>query len=296
VPGCRRPSGPRSMTDSSAYARERATAEAAAREAGAFIRRHAGGIDPAAVRDKGHHDPVTFVDEEAQRLIAERLHAAFPGDGLLAEEGADEPAIAPTSEGRRWIVDPLDGTKNFSRGVPPYAVSIALQDGPALVLGVVLDVAHDELFSAVRGHGLTLDGRPVSVSETDALGASLIATGFPFRDYRYVRGYLEALEAFMRTTSGVRRPGAAAVDLAWVACGRCDGFFEAGLAPWDSAAGVVLVEEGGGRVSGLPDGADPVFSGGIVASNGRLHAAMMEAAAPLGAAYAAVGGRLGLLG
>lgn len=277
------------------YARERAVAEAAAREAAALIRRHAGGLAAADIRDKGHHDPVTFVDEEAQRLITEALRAAFPGDALLAEEGADEPAIAPVAEGRRWIVDPLDGTKNFSRAVPPYAVSIALQDGPDLVLGVVLDVSHGELFSAVRGHGVTCDGRPVSVSETATFGASLIGTGFPFRDYRYVQGYLEAFETFMRATSGVRRPGAASVDLAWVACGRFDGFFEAGLAPWDSAAGVVLIEEAGGQVSGLPEGADPVFSGGLVASNGRLHDAIREAAAPLGAAYAAVGGREGLL-
>src|SRR5690606_5861738 len=227
-------------------------------------------------------------DEEAQRIVEGHLRTAFPTDAILAEEGADAAAVAAVADGRRWIVDPLDGTTNFTRGVPPYAVSIALQDGADLVLGVVLDVSHGELFSAVRGQGLRLDGRPAAVSDTATLDAGLIATGFPFRDYRYVRGYLEAFEAFVRATRGVRRPGAAAVDLAWVACGRFDGFFEAGLAPWDVAAGRVLVEEGGGRVSGLPDGADPVFSGGVVASNGRLHDAMREAAAPLGEAYAAV--------
>ncbi|MDX1421223.1 MAG: inositol monophosphatase family protein, partial [Rubricoccaceae bacterium] len=209
-------------------------------------------------------------------------------------EGADEETIAPVAEGRRWIVDPLDGTTNFTRGVPPYAVSIALQDGAALVLGVVLDVSHDELFSAVRGQGLRLVGAPASVSETHALDGALVGTGFPFRDYRYVAGYLKAFEAVVRSTRGVRRPGAAAVDLAWVACGRYDGFFEAGLAPWDVAAGRVLVEEGGGRVAGLPDGTDPVFSGGVVATNGHLHDVLAAAAAPLGAAYAAAGGRAGL--
>jgi myo-inositol-1(or 4)-monophosphatase len=277
------------------YARERAAAEDAARAAGAFIRSHAGRLGADAVRDKGVNDLVTFVDEGAQRLIEERLLAAFPGDAVLGEEGAVEP-VAPASEGRRWIVDPLDGTTNFMHGVPPYAVSLALQDGPALVVGVVYDVTYDELYVAERGQGLTLDGRRAKVSETRALAASLVATGFPFRDHRYVRGYLEAFEAFIRATRGVRRHGSASVDLAWVACGRFDGFFEAGLAPWDSAAGVLLVEEGGGRITGLPDGADPVFSGGLVASNGRVHEAMCRAAAPLGEAYRAVGGRAGLRG
>jgi myo-inositol-1(or 4)-monophosphatase len=279
------------MPDATPYARERAVAEAAARAAGALIRRHAGALGPGTVRDKGLHDLVTFVDEEAQRLITGHLRAAFPADAVLAEEGADERA-APVGGGRRWIVDPLDGTTNFTRGVPPYAVSIALQDGPELVLGVVFDVAHDELFMAERGQGLLLDGRPAAVSRTGTLGASLLATGFPFRDYRYVEGYLETFEALMRTATGLRRHGAASVDLAWVACGRFDGFFEAGLAPWDVAAGCVLVAEGGGRVTGLPEGANPVFSGSLVASNGRLHAAMTAAAAPLAAAYAAAGGRV----
>lgn len=269
------------------YARERAVAEAAAREAGAFISRHAGRLGADAVRAKRLHDLVTFVDEEAQRLITARLRAAFPTDDLLAEEGGDACAH-PVADGRRWIVDPLDGTTNFTRGIPPYAVSIALQDGVALVLGVVLDVAHGELFVAERGQGLWHDGRPAAVSETSTLEESLVATGFPFHDYRYVQGYLAAFEAFMHAARGVRRHGAAAVDLAWVACGRFDGFFEAGLAPWDTAAGCVLVEEGGGRVTGLPDGTDPVFSGGLVASNGRLHTAMAEAAAPLGEAWGSV--------
>jgi myo-inositol-1(or 4)-monophosphatase len=269
----------------SPLARERAVAEAAARAAGAVIRQHAGRLTEDAVRDKGIHDPVTLVDEEAQRVILVHLHEAFPADFVLAEEGAAAP-VAP-GEGRCWIVDPIDGTTNFIHGVPPYAVSIGLRgdDGTDL-LGVVYDVTHDELFAAAHGGGLTLNGRPAAVSATTTLDASLIATGFPFRDYRYVEGYLAAFERVIRQTRGVRRHGSAAIDLAWVACGRFDGFFEAGLSPWDGAAGVVLVREGGGTVAGLPPGTDPVFSGGVVASNGRIQAALEAAAEPLGAAYA----------
>ena len=165
------------MTDATPYTRERAVAVTAAREAGALIRRHAGALGPDAIRDKGEHDLVTVVDEEAQRCILGRLRAAFPGDAILAEEGADGPA-APRAEGRRWLVDPLDGTTNFTHGIPPYAVSIALQDGADLVVGVVYDAAHDELFEAERGEGLRLDGRPVTVSASEALGVSVVATGF----------------------------------------------------------------------------------------------------------------------
>ena len=270
----------------SPYTRERDVALAAAGAAAAFIRSRAGQVEASAIRDKGVHDPVTFVDEEAQRIIAEHLLAAFPGDVMLGEEGT-EGEVEAAPEGRRWIVDPLDGTTNFTRGIPPWAVSIALQEGPNLAVAVVLDGSYDERFVAVRGEGLTVNGRPARVAETDALDAALLATGYPFRDYRYVDGYLETFERLIRATRGVRRHGSAAMDLAWVACGRFDGFFEGGLAPWDVAAGVLLVREGGGCVTGLSAGDDPVFSGGLVASNGRLHTALAEACGPLAHAYAA---------
>ncbi|MFN3598009.1 MAG: inositol monophosphatase family protein, partial [Rubricoccaceae bacterium] len=245
------------------YSRERQIAEQAARDAAMFIGAHAGGLGAAAVRDKGTHDLVTFVDEEAERRILARLREAFPDDAFLAEESAGAPSAAAR---RRWIVDPLDGTTNFAHGVPPYAVSVALEDAGQVVVGVVLEVSSGELFSAARGAGLTRNGMPARVSDARSLDAALLATGFPFRDYRYVDGYLRAFEGAIRATRGVRRHGAAAVDLAWTACGRFDGFFEAGLAPWDVAAGVLLVEEGGGRVSSLVPGGDPVHDGALVAS------------------------------
>ena len=261
---------------------ERRVAEDAARAAAAFIREHAGTLSERDVRSKTVHDLVTFVDEGAQRIIVERLEAAFPDDTILAEEGPEAPVPV---EGRLWIVDPLDGTTNFTRGVPPYAVSIGLQEDAAGVVGVVLDVSTGETFVAARGEGLTLDGAPAHVSGTEALDAALLATGFPFRDYGYVDGYLATFERAIRATRGVRRHGAAAVDLAWTAVGRFDGYLEAGIAPWDVAAGIVLVEAAGGRVTGLWDGADPVRTGGIVASNGVLHDEIARLARPLGAAY-----------
>lgn len=262
---------------------ERQVAERAARAAAAFIRPHAGGLAADALRQKGVHDYVTFVDEGSQRIVLAALADAFPDDTLVGEEGAD--AGHDLDAGRVWIVDPLDGTTNFSHGVPPYAVSIGLRVDGVGAVGVVLDVSSGTLFSAARGAGLTVDGEPAAVSQTARLHDALIATGVPFRDYRYVDGYLAAFEAVMRSTRGIRRHGAAAVDLAWVAAGRFDGFFEAGLAPWDVAAGLVLVEAAGGEVRGLWDGADPVTTGGMTASGPGIADALAEAVAPLGRAY-----------
>ena len=270
------------------YQRELDAAIAAARRAGAHIRRHAG--DAAGVRQKGVHDLVTDVDEAAQRMIVGDLSAACPEIAVLAEEGtsdADLRARRGDIDGARWIIDPIDGTTNFTRGLAPYCVSIALEDEGVLVLGVVYEITADEMFAAVRGHGLTLNGVPARVSATDTLARSLITTGFPFRHFWYEDEYLDVLRQFMRTTLGVRRPGSAAADLAYGACGRCDAFFEAGLAPWDLAAGVVLVREGGGLVTDL-EGADTLpFSGQVLAANETIYALMLKETKMLGAAYAA---------
>ncbi len=265
------------------FSDERRAAESAARAAADFVRPHAGGLAAGDLRAKGVHDLVTFVDEGSQRIVLDALRAAFPDDTVVGEEGAD--AGLDLDRGRVWIVDPLDGTTNFAHGVPPYAVSIGLRVDGAGAVGVVLEVSSGELFSAARGDGLTVDGRPAAVSATDRLDDALVATGFPFRDYRYVDGYLAAAEAVMRSTRGLRRHGAAAVDLAWTAAGRFDGFFEAGLAPWDLAAGVVLVEAAGGVVAGLWDGADPVATGGVLAAAPGVAGALSRAVAPLGDAY-----------
>ncbi|GAB5537225.1 MAG: inositol monophosphatase family protein [Rubricoccaceae bacterium] len=265
------------------YDSERIVAETAARAAAVVIRQHAGQLSSGDVRSKGTHDLVTVADEAAEHIILSHLTRAFPDDDLLGEETAPDD-LQPVA-GRRWIVDPIDGTTNFMHGVPPYGVSIGLQDNGVGVLGVILEVTSGELFVGIRGGGLTVNGVSTTVSETRQLDDALVATGFPFRDYRYVDGYLETFERAIRSTRGVRRPGAASIDLAWTAAGRFDGFFEAGLSPWDVAAGIVLVEAAGGRVSALPDTADPVYGGGLVASNGHIHASLLEVTEPLSIAY-----------
>ena len=210
-------------------------------------------------------DLVTEADREAEAAIRSYLLGRHPDHAFLGEEGGAE------GGGRyRWIVDPLDGTVNFAHRFPFYAVSVALERDGELLLGVVLDAVHDELFTAVRGGGARLNGAPIRVSQTAELKRSLLATGFPYDVDRVP----EAVEYFRRVLAHgvpVRRPGAAALDLAYVAAGRIDGFWEMKLNPWDVAAGVLLIEEAGGRVTDLKG--RPYALGGryIVASNGRLH-------------------------
>ncbi|MEM1270531.1 MAG: inositol monophosphatase family protein, partial [Bacteroidota bacterium] len=183
-----------------------------------------------------------------------------------------------------WIVDPIDGTANFVHGVYPHAVSIGLQHEGRLAVGVVYELGRDELFTATRGGGTFLNGRRQRVTETNTLGESLVATGFPFRShtFRYADAYLNVLRTFMSQCHGVRRLGSAAVDMAYVCCGRFDGFFEMGLSPWDVAAGALLVEEAGGRVTDFSaEERAPLFNGQMIATNSRLHGAFQEAIGPL---------------
>jgi myo-inositol-1(or 4)-monophosphatase len=252
------------------------TAVRAARQAAAVIRDQAGPLED--VRAKMRNDFVTETDEKAQAAAVETLRRACPDDSILAEEGT-EPASVPTVvDGRRWIVDPLDGTTNFMQRVPPYAVSIALQDDDTIVVGVVLDVSHDELFTAVAGHGLQVNGAPAGVSETATFEEAFLATGFPYRRFEHTEVYLDVLSDLLPATRGVRRHGSAAVDLARLACGRFDGFFETGLRPWDVAAGILLVREGGGRVTDYRNAADlaPLFDRQVCATNGRVHERLLD--------------------
>lgn len=253
----------------------------AARRAAAVVREQAG--SRMDVRDKGRNDFVTKTDEEAQAAAVKALREAFPEDSILAEEGEAPRSTPQVVDGRRWIVDPIDGTTNFMHQVPPYAVSIALQEEDRIVVGVVLDVSHDELFTAVAGHGLQVNGRPASVSRTDVFGEAFLATGFPYRRFEHTEVYLDVLADILRTARSVRRHGSAAVDLARLACGRFDGFFETGLQAWDVAAGVLLVREGGGRVTNYRDnaGLTPLFDQQVCATNHRLHAPLLDHLAPM---------------
>jgi myo-inositol-1(or 4)-monophosphatase len=258
---------------------EEEVAVRAARGAAAIIQRYAGGVASDSVRSKGTHDLVTDADVAAQEHIVSVLLEAFPTHKILAEE--DQSETSAESAENRWIIDPIDGTTNFAHGVPPYGVSIALERDGELVLGVVLDVPRDELFTATRGGGLFINGVRARVSDTTSLDESLITTGFPYRAFERIDEYLAALRNLMQHTRGIRRPGSASLDLAYVAAGRFDAFFETHLSPWDVAAGIVLVREGGGRVTGFDESIDPLSGVEILASNSRVHEAMLEQLEPL---------------
>jgi len=224
------------------------------------------------VESKSLHDFVTDVDRAAEAAILACIRERFADHAVLAEEGAPETGRAEY----RWIVDPLDGTTNFIHGVPTFSVSVAVEDRDGLAAGVVLDPTHDEVFRAARGRGAFLNEEPMRVSEPDSLADALLATGFPFRGFEAIDGYLEALRHFMAHTSGIRRAGSAAMDLAYTACGRYDGFWETGLSSWDMAAGALLVREAGGRVGDFEGGDRYLETGEIVAAGPRLHAIMLE--------------------
>jgi myo-inositol-1(or 4)-monophosphatase len=249
-----------------AFETELRVAREAAAEAAAILLARRGAEE---VREKARADLVTAVDEEAERAIGARIGATFPDDLLIAEEFAG----SATGAGRRWIVDPLDGTVNFVHGHPFACVSIAFADGEGPAAAVVHAPFLGEIYEAARGGGARLNGEPLRVSEVRAPGASLIATGFPFKPGKGDPAeYLRLVGALLGCTHGVRRAGAAALDLAYVAAGRVDAFFEIGLAPWDIAAGMLLVTEAGGEVSGWPgDRAGPLATGRVLASNGALH-------------------------
>lgn len=249
------------------FAVELAVARRAAAEAAALLL-SAGG--PQGVREKARADLVTEVDEAAERLILERLRRHFPADAIVAEESA----AGVVGSGRRtWIVDPLDGTANFVHGHPFACVSVALVDGEGPAVGVVHAPFLGEVYHGARGGGAFLNDRPIRVSELSAGPAGLYATGFPFKEGKGdPELYFRLVAEVVASSHGVRRAGAAALDCAYVAAGRLDGYFEIGVSSWDVAAGLLLVLEAGGRVSGWPgDTEPPLRSGRVLATNGRVH-------------------------
>ena len=254
----------------------------AAEQAAALIRTYAQD-DSRSVVLKGTHDLVTQADLAAQNLIAEVLAEAFPDAALLGEEGASDPAtFTDTTDGARWIVDPIDGTTNFAHGVGAYAVSIGLQRGDEIVAGVIYDVARDEAFVAARGEGAYLDSERIRVSATPDLDQALVSHGMPYRCRAHEAAYYDVLRALLHRAQGQRRFGAAAIDLAYIACGRFDAGFLVGIRPWDVAAGWLLVEEAGGRVTDFT-GAPYTLTGPLIlASNGQpLHDTFAEVLQPL---------------
>lgn len=244
-------------------------AVAAARAAGETLRSGFGGEH--SVRYKGEVDLVTEVDERAERLIGGMLREAFPDYGILAEEGG---ALAGGGE-YRWIVDPLDGTVNYAHGLPVFCVSIALEKAGELVLGVVHDPMREETYVAERGGGATLNGRPIRVSDTDRLIRALVATGFPY-DRDTMPAALDLFARFAALTQSMRRLGSAALDVCYVAAGRLDAYYERGVRPWDVAAGALILEEAGGRVTGFRGEKLDLEGLEIVASNTMLHPPILD--------------------
>jgi myo-inositol-1(or 4)-monophosphatase len=245
-----------------------AVAEAAAREAGALLLESFGRIERSRVKTKSaSRDLVTAADVESERLVVARLRAAFPDHAIEAEEEVHD---APEDLRPRWFLDPLDGTVNFVHGIPAFAVSLALYRGNEPEVAVVHLPRLQETFTAERGKGARLDGRPIRVSETASLGEAILATGFPYRRNELPNNNLENFNRFFLDVRGIRRMGSAAMDLAYVAAGRLDGFWELHLAPHDVAAGALIVREAGGIVTDVDGGESWLRGGHIVAANPRL--------------------------
>jgi myo-inositol-1(or 4)-monophosphatase len=248
----------------------------AARRAGEVIVRSLDRVGALVVSEKGRNDFVSEVDRAAEQAVIAAIRKAYPAHGFLAEESG-----AQAGDDYTWVIDPLDGTTNFLHGFPQFAVSVACRHRGRAEIAVVLDPMRGELFTAERGAGTQLDGRRLRVSQRAGLEGALIGTGFPYRENRqWLKPYLAMLERVMDATAGVRRPGAAALDLAYVAAGRLDGFWEVGLSPWDTAAGNLLITEAGGRVGDFTGG-EYRDGGNLLAGTPRVFAALVETFAPL---------------
>lgn len=252
------------------------TAIKAARRAGTVIIRALPDIDRLTIEIKGRHDFVSEVDRRSEEVIVETIRSAYPDHAILAEEGG-----ATAGNDWEWIIDPLDGTTNFLHGFPQFAVSIGLRCKGRLEQAVVFDPLRDELFTASRGEGAQLNDRRIRVSRVAELDNALLGTGFPFRQTDSVIQWVTMFRQFAQSTSGIRRAGSAALDLAYVACGRLDGFWETGLKPWDMAAGALLIREAGGLTSDLFTEGDPLASGNILAANPRIYSLMRHALSDL---------------
>ena len=243
----------------------------AARAAGDIIIRQIDHVQDLPVTKKSRNDFVTEVDRQAEMVIIETLHKSYPDHAILAEESGRQ-----GNSPYLWIIDPLDGTTNYLHGFPQYAVSIALQHRGELDQAVVYDPLRQELFTASRGGGAMLNNRRIRVSKQKHLEGALLGTGFPFKEQERLDKYLDGFRVLFPMTAGIRRAGAASLDLAYVACGRLDGFWELGLKSWDMAAGALLIKEAGGLISDLDSKDTYLNSGDVVAANPEIHDEMLN--------------------
>ena len=244
----------------------------AARDAGGLLMQRLG---VAKVTNKGDINLVTEADIAAENLIIERIRSYYPQHGILAEESGEAALVGGKQSDWKWIIDPLDGTTNYAHGYPCFCVSIALEHKGVLEIGVVYDPMRDEMFAAERGSGATLNDRRIRVSEIEELKDAMLVTGFPY-NVRERPNFTRDFANFTMAAQAVRRDGSAAIDLAYLACGRFDGFWEDGLNAWDVAAGILLIEEAGGQISNFNGGPVDIYAAKILASNGLIHDAMMR--------------------
>jgi len=251
------------------------TAIKAARAAGKVISQGSQNLDRLTVASKRENDFVSEIDLKAEKAIITILLDAYPSHAILAEESG----AAGESE-YQWVIDPLDGTTNFLHGFPQYAVSIALLHKGQLSQAVIYDPVRNDLYTASRGRGAFLNDRRIRVGKRDKLQDALIGTGFPYRDFTHLDAYTAMFRDLVRKTSGLRRPGSAALDLAWLAAGRTDGFFEIGLNPWDIAAGCLLVIEAGGLVSDFAGEENYLDSGNVVAGSPKIFVQLLQTIQP----------------
>ncbi len=247
----------------------------AARNAGTIISRSVERIDTLTIDTKAQNDFVTEVDRLAEQEVIKVIRNAYPDHGILAEESGLQ-----QGDDYQWIIDPLDGTTNFLHGFPQFAVSIAVRHRGRTEHAVVYDPMRQELFTASRGSGAQLDGRRIRVSRRKGLDGALLGTGFPFKQKHHLDVYLATFKALFVRTAGIRRPGAAALDLAYLAAGRLDGFWEIGLKPWDMAAGALLIREAGGLVGDFSGGDQYLETGNIVGGNAKLFSAILQTIQP----------------
>ncbi len=257
------------------------TAIKAARRGAAVINRASFDLDRVKVTEKGKNDFVTDVDQAAEDAIIEVLKTAYPGHAFLAEESGASDNLHDENE-NVWIIDPLDGTTNFIHGFPQYCVSIALQQRGQITQAVVYDPTRNDLFHASKGSGAYLNDKRLRVTKRDRLVDSLIGTGFPFRNMKGLEEYIDMFRIMTERCAGLRRPGSAALDLAYVAAGRLDGFFEKDLKPWDMAAGALLVTESGGIMGTFKGDSDYLYKDSVIAGNPKVFAQMVSLLAPFG--------------
>lgn len=224
---------------------------------------------------KGEINLVTEADLASEKLIIEKIRSYYPKHNILAEESGESTVTVDGDKKWKWIIDPLDGTTNYAHGYPCFCVTIALEHEGEIVIGATFDPTRDEMFSAEKGSGANLNNRRIHVSDTEKLGDALIVTGFPY-NFKEKESFAKHLTDFLLHSRGVRRDGSAAIDMAYVACGRFDGFWEEGLNPWDVAAGKLLIEEAGGKVSYYDGSPFSVYSPPICSSNALIHSEMLE--------------------